>query len=185
MIGEEIKILDMSLPSYGAISDPKQADLDSLKKDLPKNVPAIISKKESSSAAKASSKRAKKAIIQKEEDDDEKTKNLKILDMSLPSYSESTVGKGKDAFLLWRVKPKMSRLITLGVCNGMLFISVVVGLFACECTRLNKNEALHTMAMHVWRAWGFFISRIIVKLQDLHVSSLEHALCMKGIVTIE
>ncbi|KAI2512139.1 hypothetical protein MHU86_2226 [Fragilaria crotonensis] len=35
VIGEEIKILDMSLPSYGAISDPKQADLDSLKKDLP------------------------------------------------------------------------------------------------------------------------------------------------------
>jgi hypothetical protein len=101
ILGEEIKILDMSLPSYGAISDPKQADLDSLKKDLPKNVPALISKKESSTAAtKASSKKAKKVVIKKEEEDDEKTKNLKILDMTLPSYTDSTVGKGKDAFLI-------------------------------------------------------------------------------------
>ena len=101
VVGEEIKILDMSLPTYGAISDPKKADLDSLKKDLPRNVPAVIAKKESTSAAKASSaKKAKKVVIQKEDDDDEKTKNLKILDMSLPSYSESTVGKGKDAFLI-------------------------------------------------------------------------------------
>lgn len=102
MVGAEIKILDMSLPSYGAISSPENADLDSLKKDPPKNVPAIIvttSKKESKAADKASSKKSKKVVVQKEAEDDDKMKNLKIVDMSLPSYSDSTVGKGKDAFL--------------------------------------------------------------------------------------
>ena len=102
VVGAEIKVLDMSLPSYGAISNPNAADLESLKMDPPKEVTArIISKKESKSATKESSKKAKKtAILQKETDDDEKVKNLKIVDMSLPSYSDSTVGKGKEAFLL-------------------------------------------------------------------------------------
>ena len=101
MVATEIKILDMSLPKYGDISTPK-ADLEVLKLDPPKSAPGIIVNKKDSTTKSNRSSKKKERQVQKEKVDDENDKGptLKIVDMSLPSYDESTVGKGKEAFLI-------------------------------------------------------------------------------------
>lgn len=96
-LAADIKVLDMSLPSYGAISAPK-ADLESLAVVPTRSDPAIITKKEKVVAS--SKKTTKKIAVEKQQkgDDDDKGSTLTIVDMKMPSYGDSQVGKGKEAF---------------------------------------------------------------------------------------
>jgi hypothetical protein len=119
---DEIKTLDMSLPSYGAINTLKgSAEKDkgmgvenlpeAADKSRPSKKNAAISgnplgnvlpsmnksagkKPRSLGTATAATERPAKRI--KEEKEDE----IKTMDMSLPSYSDGTQGKVKSAFAL-------------------------------------------------------------------------------------
>jgi hypothetical protein len=106
VVAAEIKVLDMSLPSYSSISDPKSADLESLKKDPPKDL--MMGKKITTSKDKGKKTTNKKekesssstAATPKVSSKEDKGPAYEIVDMTLPSYEENTVGKGKEAFLI-------------------------------------------------------------------------------------
>jgi hypothetical protein len=112
-IAEAIKILDMSLPSYGEIAPPK-ASVDAIKGIQPDKEPAsttsVLSAKKSAGSAKkkANSEKKAKVIISdsvettaySDKQEIKELDSIKFMDMSMPSYSESATVTKKNMFAL-------------------------------------------------------------------------------------
>lgn len=83
---QEVRVMDMSLPSYSSISDPK-ADLEALKgKDLASvRREGASSSKRSSGDNGGSSKKSGKPVSEKVEDD--RISKLKFVDTDMPRYN--------------------------------------------------------------------------------------------------
>jgi hypothetical protein len=96
----DVKVMDMSLPSYSSISDPKSADLDSLKKDPPKDLMMGVSARKEKTTKNKKKQKEVTTATPKESTKEDKGPVYEIVDMTLPSYDENTVGKGKEAFLI-------------------------------------------------------------------------------------
>ena len=112
-VSEAIKVLDMGLPSYGDIADPKASQ--SKIKGVPEpqkeetGSSSVLPSKKSSGNVLYSSKKAKPAKKEKvriektaeeKEQDDKKPLNAKFVDMSMPTYDSSASGAKKSAFAL-------------------------------------------------------------------------------------
>lgn len=108
-LAESIKVLDMSLPTYGAISSPK-ATQESIKgvepeKETATSTSILPSKKSTSSKKIKSEKKSTKVISDigdttNSSDDEKKDLSIKFMDMSMPSYSESATTSKKSVFAL-------------------------------------------------------------------------------------
>lgn len=87
--GQEIKVMDMSLPSYGSISDPK-SDLDALKGSELGSVKREASSKKSGGGNKTTSSKqqraAKATVSAAEKAEEDRISKLKFVDTSMPSY---------------------------------------------------------------------------------------------------
>jgi hypothetical protein len=88
--GQEIKVMDMSLPSYGSISDPK-SDLESLKGNELGSVRREGSTKKSGGGNKTTTsskqqKAVKTAVSAAEKAEEDRISKLKFVDTSMPSY---------------------------------------------------------------------------------------------------
>lgn len=113
-VSENIKVLDMGLPSYGDIADPK-AGQSKIKGVVPEpekeetGSSSVLPSKKSSGNVLFSSKKAKPAkkervridkTAEEKEQDDKKPLNAKFVDMSMPTYESSASGAKKSAFAL-------------------------------------------------------------------------------------
>lgn len=87
--GQEIKVMDMSLPSYGSISDPK-SDLDALKGSELGSVKREASSKKSGGGNKTTTSKQQKAVkttvSAAEKAEEDRVSKLKFVDTSMPSY---------------------------------------------------------------------------------------------------
>jgi len=112
-LSEEVKLLDMSLPSYGSISDPKakQEAIKGVEPESDKKASSgIISSKKkaggilaSTSSSKSKPPKKEKPKVAVDNDDvQEKKEQSKIatVDMSMPSYSDNVTAKEKSVFAL-------------------------------------------------------------------------------------
>jgi len=115
-VAEAIKTMDMSLPSYGTISAPKAGGESLLipeekqkqegsvlpAKKTKSFIPSMEPSKREIKKAEAKKTAAKKDIIDNEDDNDVSYKNekIKLLDMTMPSYSDTTATPKKSAFRL-------------------------------------------------------------------------------------
>lgn len=104
LLSEQIKSMDMSLPSYGDISDAKASSVDSLFVDPvdearagrgEKNTDKVDKKKEAA-AAKAKAREN----FEKEMYDNIGGKAVDVVDMSIPSYDQSTSQSQRSGFSL-------------------------------------------------------------------------------------
>lgn len=110
-IAEQIKVLDMGLPSYGAISSPK-AEQTAIKGVEAGNIAGVVAAKSSGgggggggvsmfssggSKKETAMKKEKKAKIEKEKEE-KKDEKIVIMDMALPSYGDNASIKSKNAF---------------------------------------------------------------------------------------
>eukprot|EP00558_Chaetoceros_sp_UNC1202_P005659 CAMPEP_0197246666 /NCGR_PEP_ID=MMETSP1429-20130617/19315_1 /TAXON_ID=49237 /ORGANISM="Chaetoceros sp., Strain UNC1202" /LENGTH=204 /DNA_ID=CAMNT_0042707387 /DNA_START=38 /DNA_END=652 /DNA_ORIENTATION=+ len=117
-ISETIKVLDMGMPSYGSIADPraKQDSIKAAEPDKDKSTTGVLSSKSSGSAggmfassggskkkaAAAAQKKDKVALerTQKVEVEKDEISNVVTIDMSMPSYSDNAASKKKSVFAL-------------------------------------------------------------------------------------
>ena len=108
-VAETIKTMDLSMPTYDKISDAKNtAESLSTLVEPSKNdgVGVAASKKKSgpsiSSVLPSMGKKGKKApkvkVVEDAPEVDKKMEKIKIVDMNMPTYSETTATKEKSAF---------------------------------------------------------------------------------------
>ena len=113
-VSEAIKVLDMGLPSYGDISSPK-ASTESIKgveppkkEESPTGSSVVPTKKGGSALYPAKEKKAakpsKKSVAvdaaPTKEEKEKKEDGVFYVDMSMPTYDNSSGGKKKSAFAL-------------------------------------------------------------------------------------
>lgn len=112
-LSENIKVLDMGLPSYGEISNPKASQEKIKGVEPPKEAAtssSVIPTKKSGGSSLYPSKKAKpakkervyieKSTEEKEADEKKYANDAKFVDMSMPSYGDSASGSKKSAFAL-------------------------------------------------------------------------------------
>jgi hypothetical protein len=127
-LSEDIKTLDMSLPSYDSINTLKQSDKALGVENLPEETKTPVTKKKKNSdgggggggggnplgkvlpsmnksvgkkpKGEKTANTRKAAIPFSSSSDDDDDDEIKTMDTSLPSYGDSTQGKRKSAFAL-------------------------------------------------------------------------------------
>jgi hypothetical protein len=111
-IAEAIKVLDMSLPSYGDIASPK-ASLDAIKgvepeKESTTTATSVLPAKKTAGSKKTKPDKKSKVMISESvenaadssKNDKKEQDSMKYVDMSMPSYSESATVTKKGMFAL-------------------------------------------------------------------------------------
>ena len=103
VLGGEIKTMDFSMPSsYNDLSEPtaSAANVEGLAKEYKVeagNTNLFAKEKKEKKPKKAKKKEERK---KDDDDDDDKGPKYEVVDMGLPSYSDSTVKKDRGAFSL-------------------------------------------------------------------------------------